>query len=115
MKGGEYMKGFITFIRERGIVGLAVGFILGGAITKLVTSLVTDLINPIVGIVMGKTEDLKAMYIAIGDAKIMWGSFITSFIDFLIIAVVVYFGVKGLGLDKIDLKKDVVPPSKKKK
>lgn len=114
MKGGEYMKGFITFIRERGIVGLAVGFILGGAITKLVTSLVTDLINPMVGIIMGKTEDLKAMYIAIGDAKIMWGSFITSFIDFLIIALVVYFGVKGLGLDKLDIKKEVVSAKKKK-
>jgi len=108
------MKGFITFIRERGIVGLAVGFILGGAITKFVTSIVNDLINPLVGIVMGKTEDLKAMYIAIGDAKIMWGSFVTSFIDFLIIALVVYFGVKGLGLDKLDIKKDVVPAKKKK-
>lgn len=105
------MKGFITFIRERGIVGLAVGFILGGAITKLVTSLVTDLINPIVGIVLGRTRDLKALYIPVGDAKIMWGSFVSSFIDFLIIALVVYFGVKGMRLEKIDIKNE---PSKKK-
>lgn len=108
------MKGFITFIRERGVVGLAIGFILGGAITKLVTSLVNDLVNPIVGIIMGRAEDLKKMYLPIGEAKIMWGSFITSFIDFLIIALVVYFGVKGLGLDKLDIKKDVVSAKKKK-
>jgi large conductance mechanosensitive channel len=114
MKGGEYMNGFIAFIRERGVVGLAVGFILGGAITRLVTSLVNDLVNPIVGIVMGRAEDLKKMYLSIGEAKIMWGSFITSFIDFLIIALVVYFGVKGLGLDKLDIKKDAVPVKKKK-
>lgn len=38
------MKGFIEFIREKGVVGLAVGFILGGAVAKVVAALVTDLI-----------------------------------------------------------------------
>ena len=42
------MKGFIAFIREQGVVGLAVGFILGGAIAKMVTSLVNDMINPLI-------------------------------------------------------------------
>jgi len=37
------MKGFLDFIREQGVVGLAVGFILGGAVSKLVASLVADI------------------------------------------------------------------------
>lgn len=99
------MKGFIEFIRSQGVIGLAVGFIMGGSITKLITSLVNDMVNPIVGILISRAGDLKANYIAIGSAKIMWGNFISSFIDFLIIALVVYFGVKILKLDKIDKKK----------
>jgi large conductance mechanosensitive channel len=46
---GDYMKGFLNFIREQGVVGLAVGFILGGSVSKVVTSLVTDIINPVLG------------------------------------------------------------------
>ena len=41
------MKGFLEFVREQGVVGLATGFILGGAVSKVVTSLVTDIINPV--------------------------------------------------------------------
>lgn len=100
------MKGFIDFIRERGVVGLAVGFILGGAVSKVVTSLVTDIINPIIGIVLGAAGGLKEAAIVLGPAKIMWGSFVSAVIDFLIVAGVVYFGVTLLGLNKLDKKKD---------
>lgn len=99
------MKGFVEFIREQGVVGLAVGFILGGAVSKLVASLVNDMINPIVGIFLGKAGELKSVFLQIGPAKIMWGSFVNSFIDFSIIAFVVYFSVKILKLDKLDKKK----------
>lgn len=54
------MKDFIGFIRKQGVVGLATGFILGGAISKLVASLVEDIINPILGIILGKTGSLVA-------------------------------------------------------
>lgn len=100
------MKGFIEFIRSQGVVGLAVGFIMGGSITKLITSLVNDMVNPLIGILISRAGDLKSNYIPIGTAKIMWGNFISSFIDFIIIALIVYFGVKILGVDKIDKKKD---------
>ncbi len=94
------MLGFIQFIREQGVVGLAIGFILGGAVSKVVGSLVTDVINPLLGLVLGGT----------GLADMMWGvvhvgSFISVIIDFLIIAAVVYYGFKGLGFDRLDAKK----------
>ncbi len=102
---GPIMKEFINFIREQGVVGLAVGFIMGGSISKVVTSLVTDLINPVLGIILGKAGDLKQMYLQVGGAKIMWGNFLNSMIDFMIIAAVVYFGVKLIGLERLDKKK----------
>lgn len=99
------MKGFMNFVREQGVVGLAVGFILGGAIAKMVTALVTDLLNPLIGLLMGGLNLNKA-YIMAGAAKLMWGDFVSVAIDFLVVACVVYFGVKLLKLDKLDKKKE---------
>jgi large conductance mechanosensitive channel len=98
------MKGFIDFIRKQGVMGLAVGFILGGAVSKVVSSLVTDIINPILGVALGSVGGLKEASIKIGSTEILWGSFLSTTIDFLVIALVVYFGVKLLKLDKLDNK-----------
>ncbi|MDD5621288.1 MAG: MscL family protein [Candidatus Paceibacterota bacterium] len=98
------MNGFIDFIRKQGVVGLAVGFILGGAVSKVVSALVTDIINPLLGVAMGKAGSLSAASLNIGSVKILWGDFISVIIDFLVIALVVYFGFKALKLDKLDKK-----------
>ena len=99
------MKGFMEFIREQGVVGLAVGFILGGAVSKVVSSLVNDIINPLLGIVLGAAGNLSSASFSVGKATVMYGNFVSILIDFLVIATVVYFGVKKLGLDKLDKKK----------
>jgi len=99
------MKGFLNFIREQGVVGLAVGFILGGAVSKVVASLVEDIINPLLSVILGAAGGLTTASITLGKVEIMYGSFLGVVIDFLVISLVVYYGVKGLGLDKIDKKK----------
>lgn len=100
------LEQFFAFVREQGVIGLAIGFILGGAVTKLVAAFVQDIINPLVGIALGAADELNNAVITIGSAKIMWGHFLNTVIDFLIIAAVVYVGVKILGLDRLDKKKD---------
>lgn len=102
---GNKMKGFVDFIREQGVVGLAVGFILGGAVSKTVSSLVDNIINPLVGLAMGKV-DLADKALTLGDASLKYGAFLSTIVDFVIVAAVVYFGVKALGLDKLDKKKE---------
>lgn len=99
------MKGFLDFVREQGVVGLAVGFILGGAVSKLVASLVEDIISPLLALGLSNVKNLKEAYIQIGSARIMWGDFLNVLIDFVVVALVVYFGVKLLKLDKLDKKK----------
>lgn len=99
------MKGFIEFIREQSVVGLAVGFILGGSVSKLVDSLVKDIINPVLGIFLGVAGDLANYSLWVGKAEIRWGNFIMILINFVVVAAVVYFGVKGLRLDSLDKKK----------
>jgi len=44
------MAQFVDFIRKQGVAGLAIGFILGGAVSKVVTALIEDIINPLVGL-----------------------------------------------------------------
>lgn len=100
------MTGFLNFIREQGVVGLAVGFILGGAVSKVVAGLVTDIINPVLGLALGAAGGLKTASFEIGSVSILWGDFVSVLIDFVVIALVVYFGVKLIGLDKIDKKKE---------
>ena len=74
--------------------------------SKVVTSIVEDLINPILGAILGKAGGLTTATIAVGDGQIMIGNLISTFIDFVVIAAVVYIGVKKLGLDKLDKPKE---------
>jgi large conductance mechanosensitive channel len=106
IKEKKPLSGFFEFIREQGVVGLAVGFILGGSITKVVTSLVNDIINPVLGEVLGAASQLSNQYIVLGSAKIKWGGFANTLVDFIIVALVVYFGIKLIGLEKLDKKKE---------
>ncbi len=99
------MKGFIDFIRERGVVGLAIGFILGGAVSKTVASLVEDIINPLIGLALGKI-DLADRAFTLGSASIQYGSFISAIINLVIVAAFVYFSFKMLRLEKLDKKKE---------
>ncbi|MEI7749504.1 MAG: MscL family protein [Candidatus Moraniibacteriota bacterium] len=101
-----HIGGFMQFIREQGVVGLATGFLLGGAVSKVVTAFVTDIINPVMSIVLGSAEGFRQASVKIFGVDVLWGDFASVLIDFLIVAAVVYFGFKGLGLDKLDKKKE---------
>ncbi len=96
------MQGFIDFVRTQGVVGLAVGLILGGAVSELVKSIIDNLVNPILGLILGSAEGLKEASFALGGATIAYGAFLNTLINFVVIAFIVYYGVKKFGLDKID-------------
>ena len=101
MKLKESLEEFVIFVREQGVVSLAIAFILGGAINKVVSSLVQDIIQPVIGLFFGSTQGLKAWRLG----PVMMGNFAANTIDFLIIAWVVYFIFKKLVLERLDKKK----------
>jgi len=94
--------GFVDFVRERGVVGLAIGFVLGGAVSKITTSFSTDIVNPMLTYLFGGTGRLGD--IAIGSIAL--GKFLATLLDFFILAITVYLIFKVLKLDKLDKKKE---------
>jgi len=84
---------FRDFAVKGNVVDLAVGVIIGGAFGKIVSSLVADIVMPFLGILVGGI-DYKALFVTIGSARIMYGSFIQSCVDFLIIAAAIFLAVR---------------------
>jgi large conductance mechanosensitive channel len=100
------MKEFIHFIREKGVLGLAVGIIMGGAVTKFVSSIVDNLISPIIGFITGAAGNLNDMMytVPLTTVTFKYGAFVSSFIDFCAVLLVVYFVFVKSPLNKIDKK-----------
>lgn len=111
IKAPGWIQGFLDFVREQGVVGLSVGLILGVAAKSVVDSLVQNIFNPVIGLLYGG-GDFSTKYICLKSvtkecrSKLGYGNFINTIISFMIVSAAVYFVVKKLKLDKLDIKKE---------
>ena len=87
------IKEFKKFIARGNVLDLAVGVIVGGAFSSIVTSLVNNIFTPIIGLILGGV-DFSNLSITFRDTQIMYGAFIQSVIDFLIVALCLFIVVK---------------------
>ena len=92
-----HFKGFKKFIKDQGLIGMAIGLILGTASGELVKSLINNVIMPPLGFILGSSEGLKGIVWNMGktpagkDAVLYYGAFLNDIVNFLVIAFVVYF------------------------
>ncbi len=86
---GKELSAFKKFISRGNVVDMAVGVIIGGAFGKIVTSLVNDIVMPLIGLLIGGLNFLE-LSITIGEAKIAYGNFIQTIVDFLIISLCIF-------------------------
>ena len=86
------IKEFREFAVKGNIVDLAVAVIIGGAFGKIVSSLVEDIVMPWIGS-FGRV-DFKSLMWQVGDAKIMYGKFLQTCVDFFIITLAIFVMVK---------------------
>lgn len=94
-------KEFKDFIKKGNVVDLAVAVVMGTAFSSIVNSVVNDIIMPLVGIIIGGVNftNLKISipnYIGQGNVDIMIGNFIQAVINFLLIALALFFIVKAM-------------------
>lgn len=99
--------GFMDFVREQGVVGLAVGLAIGVSAGKAVESIVDGFINPLVGFILGGT-DLTNLTLNTGlerggvELVFGWGAIVSAIITLLATAFVIFYIIRGLKLDKVD-------------
>ncbi|MBE2280333.1 MAG: large-conductance mechanosensitive channel protein MscL [Ignavibacteriaceae bacterium] len=106
---------FKKFISKGNIVDLAVGVIIGSAFGKIVSSLVNDVVLPPIGVLLNGV-DFKKLSIVVQQAKenteavtINYGAFLTTVLDFLIIAWVIFLALKAYMKLKAKFEKPVEP------
>ena len=95
-----FSEEFMEFLNKYGVIGLAIAFIIGGAAGRLVTALVSDLLMPIIAVVVPGGEWRTTVF-EVGPVKFLLGDFVGAFIDFLIIALVVFLLAKQLSKTKL--------------
>lgn len=102
-------KEFKEFAFKGSVIDLAIGIVIGIAFGAIVKSLIDSFINPLVGLVLGKTN-LANLFIAIpaGDYKtaagaaargavvFTYGAFLNAFLNFLLIALVLFLVIKAV-------------------
>ena len=95
------LKEFKEFALKGNIMDMAVGVVIGGSFQKIVNSLVNHIIMPAISVITGNV-DFSDMVFTVGDASIKYGNFITTIVDFLIIAFSIFLVVKYINkLNKI--------------
>lgn len=114
VKSAEHVKGsvngFFDFIRQQGIIGLAVGLAIGTAAGDTVRKIVEGFINPIVQFIVGSGDKLSTATWHVEmfgrTADFAWGAALSSAITLVATALVIYWLIHVFKLDKLDKKKD---------
>jgi large conductance mechanosensitive channel len=100
-------NGFFEFMSEQGVIGLAVGLVLGTATAALANSFINNLIMPPLGLLLGSGNGLRGLVWEVATEKgdvvlLQYGAFINDLINFVVIGFVIYFVVKWM---KVEIKK----------
>lgn len=95
------LQEFKDFVNKGNLVELAVAFVLAAAFGALVTSFIENIVMAIIGAIVGKPS-FDALELNIGKGVIRYGAFITTLVNFVIIAFVMFIVVKAYNRVKKD-------------
>ena len=101
----KFMKDFKVFAMRGNVMDMAIGVVMGTAFGAIVTSLVQKIIMPLVGILVGGV-DLSSLVVQIGTAKLEYGAFLQSVLNFLIIAFSIFIFVRVIEKAKKKFEKE---------
>ena len=96
-KGKGFLTEFKEFVLRGNVMDMAVGVIIGGAFATIVTALTNDFINPLINSIGGAEiggQILLPWTSGEGAQYLLWGDFVTSVINFLIMAFILFLMLK---------------------
>jgi len=111
-KGTGFVSEFKQFILRGNVMDMAIGVIIGGAFQGIVTALTEDFINPLINGIGG--AEVGGTFKIYGGQVIKYGDFITSVINFLIMALVLFVLLKTVNKITKTTKKEEVKEEPKK-
>lgn len=112
-KGNKFFTEFKAFILRGNVMDMAVGVIIGGAFSGIVTALTTDIINPLINGIGG--AELGGSIKIYGGQEILYGHFISSIINFILMAFVLFLLLKFVNkLFSLTVKKEEKKEESKK-
>lgn len=101
----SFLKDFKEFAIKGNMLAMAVGILIGASFSDLITSLTDNIISPILSIFI--SSDFNYLYFEINEAKITYGAFLTSLINFIIMALIIFSLVRiAARISKKDLMKE---------
>jgi large conductance mechanosensitive channel len=98
------MKEFIGFLKNYGVLGLAIAVIIGGKLNLLISSLVNDLLTPLIFQPALRAAGVENIAL-LSYNGIMYGKVVGALIDFLIVAFIVFMLAKKIMKEEVVLKK----------
>lgn len=103
----EQVDGFVHFLRNYAVVGLAVGFIIGQQAQTVIKQLIDSFITPLLNVLIGENFQKKAFIITAGShhESVTWGKFVYVLLNFVFVMIFIYGLVKLFKLDKLVVKK----------
>ena len=112
-KGNKFFTEFKAFILRGNVMDMAVGVIIGGAFSGIVTALTTVIINPLINGIGG--AELGGSIKIYGGQEILYGHFISSIINFILMAFVLFLLLKFVNkLFSLTVKKEEKKEESKK-
>ena len=98
------VQGFVGFLREKAIVGLAVGFVVATQVQAVIKQLIASFLDPLTIVLFGaKLSSRTFTWHWHGrHAAFAWGQFVYVLIDFFVVVVTIYALIKLFNLDKLD-------------
>ena len=89
------VKEFVSFLKQYGVIGLAIAVIIGGKFNELLKSVVDGLLMPVVG-ALTPSGDWRQLVLAVGPVDIQLGLILGSIVDFVIVAGLVFLIAKKI-------------------
>jgi len=115
------LKEFKDFAMKGNLVDIAVAFVMGAAFNKVVTSFTAGIVSPLIGLIFNSNfNDLKYVITpgvadeagkVTGEVAVLYGSFLTNVIDFIIVAFVMFMIIKGISKTKKKAEEAPAPPA----
>ena len=104
----NFIEEFKAFALRGNVMDMAIGVIIGGAFQAIIKSFIENIINPLVGVIF--QVDFSSVVIHLGAVNLMIGAFISSVINFFLLAFVLFIMVKAINkLKKPEVKEEATP------